>query len=204
MSPANSTPSNPSSHPQSDSDPFDTLLTLEDTLYTSAYSSGQAAGARAGRIEGRLFGLESGFEKFAALGKLHGRSVVWGSRILTAPTTSSSSAAANGEVVETKGEEGLESGEKLPALKPSTRLTSNVTLLHSLTDPDTFSTDNTEEAVADFDDRVRRAGAKGKVIERIIGETSIEDEARKKGGAGTGNIEDFTAGKGVRSREGEM
>ena len=40
-----------------------------------------------------------------------------------------------------------------------------------MTDPQTFDTANTEEAAADFDDRFKRAGAKAKVIERIVGET---------------------------------
>jgi hypothetical protein len=62
-------------------DPFDDLLTLEDTLYTAAYDLGVSDGAHAGRIEGRIFGLEKGFEKFAELGQLHGRSVIWGSRL---------------------------------------------------------------------------------------------------------------------------
>jgi hypothetical protein len=77
-------------HTQEDlSDPFDTLLTLEDTLYTTAYSLGVSDGAHAGRIEGRIFGLEKGFDKFAELGQLHGRSVVWGARLPSlTPSTS--------------------------------------------------------------------------------------------------------------------
>jgi hypothetical protein len=51
--------------PPSNSDPFDSVLNLEDDLYTSAYALGAADGSRAGRVEGRIFGLEKGFEKFA-------------------------------------------------------------------------------------------------------------------------------------------
>ncbi|KZM25111.1 uncharacterized protein EKO05_0007259 [Ascochyta rabiei] len=133
-------------------DPFDDLLTLEDTLYTTAHDQGVADGARAGRIEGRIFGLERGFEKFAALGELHGRGSVWGSRIPSTASTSPSSSLP-------------------PLATTSTRLLSNITLLYHLTDPPTFSTANTEISVADFDDRFKRAGAKAKVIERIVGET---------------------------------
>jgi hypothetical protein len=152
-------------------DPFDSLLTLEDTLYTSAYTAGSNAGSRAGRIEGRVFGLEQGFEKFATLGELHGRSVVWGSRALANNASTSTSATKTGEG------KGVES--KMPTFQPSsTRLLNNITLLHSLTDPETFSTQNTEEAVADFDDRVRRAGAKAKVVERIVGENKAAESAK--------------------------
>lgn len=147
-------------------DPFDTLLTLEDTLYTAAYDLGVSDGAHAGRIEGRIFGLEKGFEKFAALGELHGKSVVWGSRLPgLAPKT--------GEVEEEGGE------KKIPALPKNERLKNNTTLLHSLTDLETFDTANTEEAVADFDDRFKRAGAKAKVIERIVGESDAVASSSK-------------------------
>lgn len=136
-------------------DPFDSLLTIEDSLYTTAFAQGASDGARAGRIEGRVFGLEKGFEKFAALGELHGRSVVWGARLPS--------------LVQQPGN--VEPSTKtLPNLAQNTRLRNHVTMLHSLTDPLTFSTDNTEDAVADFDDRLKRAGAKAKVIERSIGE----------------------------------
>ncbi|KAL1797180.1 hypothetical protein ACET3X_003786 [Alternaria dauci] len=145
----------------SETDPFDDILTLEDTLYTAAYDLGASDGAHAGRIEGRIFGLEKGFEKFAELGHLHGRSVIWGSRLpsLVSTTTANESEKTAPEL------------KKLPLLYKNERLKNNTTLLHSLTDPETFDTANTEEAVADFDDRFKRAGAKAKVIKRIVGET---------------------------------
>jgi hypothetical protein len=186
-------------------DPFDSLLTLEDTLYTSAYTAGSDAGARAGRIEGRVFGLEQGFEKFAKLGELHGRSVIWGARALTSRSVASTPSTAQSETKKVK----------LPPFSTatSTRLVNNITLLHSLTDPETFSTQNTEEAVADFDDRVRRAGAKAKVVERIVGENKMTDSAKspdgmspkRETGAGKGNVkkgddsmEDFAGSRLLR------
>jgi hypothetical protein len=179
-------------------DPFDSLLTLEDTLYTSAYDQGVADGARAGRVEGRIFGLEKGFEKFAELGELHGRSVVWGGRISAFASASSGSSSEN----------------KLPDLPSNSRMHNNVSLLHSLTDLETFSIENTEEAVADFDDRFKRAGAKAKVIERIVGESpsanakspdgssgpgrNVRLEGDKKGKKGDDSIEDFMGSKLLR------
>lgn len=163
--------------PQTNDDPFDDLLTLEDTLYTTAHDQGVADGARAGRIEGRIFGLEKGFEKFAALGELHGRGSVWGARIPT-PTSSSANASPDSSAQSTATAPSTQNATATPHPLPtlpnqSTRLQSNITLLYHLTDPLTFSTSNNETSVADFDDRSKRAGAKAKVIERIIGESSV-------------------------------
>jgi hypothetical protein len=212
--------------PHANDDPFDDLLTLEDTLYTTAHDQGVADGARAGRIEGRIFGIEKGFEKFAELGELHGRGAVWGSRLPAPKTATAASSTASQNPIQatptstspSDPQERPATGTvtQLPAIQnPSSRLQSNVSLLYHLTDPPTFSTANTEVDVADFDDRVKRAGAKAKVIERIIGEPSttastnkdvtspepangkgrnvrLEGPATKKGGKkGDDNMEDF-------------
>lgn len=179
-------------------DPFDSLLTLEDTLYTSAYTHGVADGALAGRIEGRIFGLEKGFEKFAELGELHGRSVVWGARALTA---TNSTTTTETQVVQ-ENEENEMTG--LPRLPKNPRLANNVTLLHALTDPLTFSTDNTEEAVADFDDRVKRAGAKAKVVERIVGETGTASTAKPPDGSpARGKARNVKLNEGGKGKKGD-
>ncbi|KAF2002626.1 hypothetical protein P154DRAFT_520750 [Amniculicola lignicola CBS 123094] len=248
----------PNPNPDPDPDPFTTLLHLEDTLYTSAYTSGTLAGARAGRIEGRVFGLEKGFEKFAALGVLHGRACVWGGR--TASNSSSKEADRARETVlkpqrpnegamatdELDGGEGQRMGGEaeeveevylkeaeqvclkqteqvhvkehrhhnkppIPPLPPNPRLQKHISTLHALSDPPTFSTSNTEDSVADFDDRFKRAGAKVKVIERIVGETgsvvageTLSDSRTNKAqnGSGSGsagdNFEDFTTSRFLR------
>ncbi|KAF2872663.1 hypothetical protein BDV95DRAFT_570324, partial [Massariosphaeria phaeospora] len=200
----------------SDPDPFTSLLTLEDTLYTTAYTTGTRDGALAGRIEGRIFGLEKGFDKFASLGALHGRACVWGARISVSRTPESSSTSGVGkEHAEADDDVNEHPKRSLNALPHNPRLTNNIHLLHALTDPLTFSTANTEDGVADFDDRVKRAGAKAKVIERIIGETadatttaSTGSPSRGKGrgvkvaggeaasgGLGGDNMEDFTGSR---------
>ncbi|KAF1942372.1 hypothetical protein EJ02DRAFT_311658, partial [Clathrospora elynae] len=196
-------------------DPFDTLLTLEDTLYTTAYTAGTTAGALSGRIQGRIFGLEKGFESFTALGELHGRSVVWGGRL---PSLSAQKLGEE-QKLEKHGKVEENEARKLSTLPLNSRLQNNITLLHALTDPDTFDTANTEEAVADFDDRFKRAGAKAKVIERIVGESGTtsaskshdESPARGKGGPvrvvgegkkmgkkGDDSIEDFAGSRLLR------
>jgi hypothetical protein len=179
-------------------DPFTSILHLEDDLYTTAYTTGAADGAKAGKIEGRIFGLEKGFEKFAALGVLHGRSVVWGARL---PRSSSSPKKGNQGGIEEELEKAIKKDGKgkvedvsmpekvkptregeeipenvLPPLPSLSRLPPHITLLHSLTDLATFSTENSEEAVADLDDRYKRGQSKAKLVELLIKEPSSADK----------------------------
>ncbi|KAF2204722.1 hypothetical protein GQ43DRAFT_437702 [Delitschia confertaspora ATCC 74209] len=199
-------------HQPSNDDPLESLLHLEDTLYTAAYTLGSQDGAHAGRIEGRIFGLEKGFEKFTSLGELHGRSVVWGSRIpqfsKIVPKGDRNKEVARGldgkvasEEVQEKEKETQEDTSSLPPLPYNTRLHSHITLLYHLTDPTTFSTLNTEDAVADYDDRFRRAGAKAKVIERLIGETA-ETKGGSGGPAGERDVEEGV-GAELKGRSGD-
>lgn len=199
--------------PQTEQDPFDTLLILEDTLYTSAYDLGARDGARAGRIEGRVFGLEKGFEKFTAMGVLHGRACVWGSRL---PTTASHAISPSQnwnkkdsdpalgrkkkeeekeelakDTEETKVDQSLvENTIPLPSLPKNPRLEKHISTLHGLTDPLTFSTENTEDSVADFDDRFKRGSAKAKIIERIVNEDTTTSDAAGEGEDGSGAARD--------------
>ena len=159
-------------------DPFDSLLSLEETYYAEGLALGIADGERSGRIEGRLFGLEKGFEKFTAMGRLNGRAQVWTGRL----------ASESGSGVELKGSE---------------RLRKHVERLAELTDPESLETKNDEAAVSEFDERVAGAKAKATLIARIVGE--VDDGQTGSGGAEdevprpassktnpTGEMEDFT------------
>ncbi|OCK94000.1 DUF1715-domain-containing protein [Cenococcum geophilum 1.58] len=156
-------------------DPFESVLDLEETYYQEGYDLGVADGSRAGRIEGRVFGIEKGFEKFAAMGMLHGRAAVWASRLPRkkeqGKDNERKATIAQDEVTSKDGV--VISG--LPPLAVNPRLERHIQTLFALVEPDTFSTENTEESVADFDDRLKRAGAKAKVIERIVGEGDVDD-----------------------------
>ncbi|PHH85682.1 hypothetical protein CDD83_73 [Cordyceps sp. RAO-2017] len=133
-------------------DPLDDVLHLEDRFYRDGYQQGLDDGARAGRVEGRCFGMQRGFDKFLEAGRLAGKALVWANRMPPPPTSSSPGAAA------------------LPPLAAgNARLERNVRLLYGLVEPDTLSTQNTDEAVNDFDDRVKRAQGKARVVERMIG-----------------------------------
>ena len=187
------------------SDPFDSLLSLEEQYYTEGYSLGVADGSRAGRIEGRIFGLEKGFDKFLELGRLGGRVTVWNSR-LPLPTQLSSTTDAISEA--------RENALKVPPLNGNERLRKHIKRLCDLTDPEVISTENSEDAVAEFDDRLKDAKAKATLISKIVGEDSSaseESSPRKGAGSGvqikeagkvgaTGEMEDFMGLPGAKSK----
>lgn len=214
-------------------DLFDSLFSLEETFYREGYELGLADGKRAGLIEGRLTGLERGFEKFAQMGRLHGKCVIWAGRLPSSrkrrigscsPSDQKSGVGGEGEYMATEEEEEEkgERGEKeskentnddsaiereqkqtstlptssnpkdhLPPSPPTPtptptpppllllssnndrknpRLHKHILTLYALVEPASLSIQNTEAAVSDFDDRLRRAEGKVKVIERITGE----------------------------------
>lgn len=79
-----------------------------------------------------------------------------------------------------KEEEGL-----LPLLpNNNTRLEKHITTLFALVETETLAKENTDEAVNDFDDRLKRAQGKAKIVERMVGEVSSE---RKKGSSAVGS-----------------
>ncbi|KAL2114371.1 hypothetical protein VUR80DRAFT_8061 [Thermomyces stellatus] len=144
-------------------DLFDDALSLEETLYKEGYDRGTADGARAGRLEGRSVGMGKGFEKFVESGRLYGRSVVWANRL---PSTAPSQGLASTGAAE------------LPRLPQNARLAKNVETVHALMEPGTLSTENSDEAVQDFDERLRRAQGKARIIERAIAGRASKDEGK--------------------------
>lgn len=168
--------SHPAAMPASP-DPFDDILNLEERFYQDGYDQGVADGAQAGRIEGRSFGMQKGFEKFLESGRLASRAVVWANRVpsatgvnrdqkaddVTAAAVSSDPAATSSAT----GDAGAEKSCTLPSLPGNARLDKNVKMLYALVEPDTLSTQNADEAVQDFDDRLKRAQGKAKVVERM-------------------------------------
>ncbi|KIW05103.1 uncharacterized protein PV09_03660 [Verruconis gallopava] len=137
---------------------FDEILNLEENYYREGYCLGVEDGERAGRIEGRTFGLEKGFEKFFEMGRLHGKSQIWNKRLPMAYPK--------------KAEGGEAESHELTLLPDNERLAKHIRTLDSLTDLESLSTENNEDSVSDFDDRLNRAIAKIKVIENIIGDRS--------------------------------
>lgn len=144
-------------------DPFDHVLNLEERYYEQGYAQGYEDGFQAGKVEGRSVGLKKGYEKFVEAGRLQGKAVVWANRL----------AAATATVPEAS------SSSSLPPLPPAVapRLRKNVAALYALVEPGTLSTENTDEAVNDFDDRVKRAQGKLRVVERAVGEETDRPSA---------------------------
>jgi hypothetical protein len=167
-------------------DPFDDLLSLEDEFYKEGYDLGITDGDREGLVEGRLFGLKQGFEKYAAMGKLHGRAMIWAGRL---PSSNIGIAVDDEEV----GEQNLmkpseepsvnerevrdTSCQRVPDLPKSARLENHVRTLYALTEPVSLSTENSEEAIQDFEERLHQAEAKVRIIEKLAGESSPNEDA---------------------------
>lgn len=170
-------------------DLFDGLLGLEEQFHNEGYQLGIEDGSKAGRIEGRVFGLERGFEKYVEMGKLHGRSLVWNGRheglreandACHRPVTKSSNGLA-----------ALPQDRRVPDLPANARLEKHLRVLYALTEPDSLSTENGDDSVSDFDDRMKRAQGKIKIIERLIGEDSMVHAAAQVSNSNDGqNIED--------------
>jgi len=169
-----------------DDDPFDNLLNLEDQYYREGYDLGVKDGSRAGLVEGRLFGIEKGFEKYAAMGRLHGQAIVWAGRLPTSPTEDEAARQHPDEehVMKPPGDTNIEtpgsklndkqatSSSALPDLPATVRLEKHIRTLYALVEPSSLSTQNDEESVSQFDDRLKRAQGKVKIIEKLIGEVS--------------------------------
>ncbi|KAL7804969.1 hypothetical protein V8C44DRAFT_342059 [Trichoderma aethiopicum] len=145
-------------------DPLEDVFNLEGRFYTQGYNQGVEDGARAGRIEGRSFGMEKGFEKFLESGRIAGKALVWANRLPKAQTATQQTDPSSA----TLPEKGAQETCALPPLPNNPRLVKNVKLAYALVEPDTLSTENSDEAVQDFDDRVKRAQGKVKIIERML------------------------------------
>ncbi|PGH03865.1 hypothetical protein GX51_03853 [Blastomyces parvus] len=187
-----------------DHDLLDSLLDLEEGFYKEGYEQGATDGARSGYGEGSVFAVEKGFEKFQEIGRLYGKAIVWAKRLpgdhgfLHLPSTStatslpdtsaasstSSSSKAQGADRDNDKVDSLNLGSThtpaplLPALPPlprNSRLEKHIASLLSLVDPLALSMENSEDAVEDFDERLKKALAKVKLIERILGEQNSSD-----------------------------
>lgn len=169
--------------PDEDEDIFDSLFHLEDSYYNEGYRLGVEDGSRTSRIEGRLFGLEKGFEKFFEMGRLNGRACVWAARMPqkatieersldqdSLPKNASQSITAGTVSSNPISEESL----RVPSFPPNSRLEKHISTLYALSEPESLSTENTEEAVSDFEDRFKRAHSKAKVIENIVKEKEVD------------------------------
>lgn len=204
---------------QQEDDLLSSILDLEGTFYNEGYESGVADGKRAGLIEGRAFGLEKGFQKHLAMGQLYGRAVVWSGRL---PPSQVDDGVENDDKRIQKVPDGKLKSESqgetpggsilhppdcpsesnlLPILPHNSRLEKHVRTLYALAERSSISIQNTEDAVADFEDRLRRAEGKMKIIQKLTGETYLSEVTNEEGSptrksqkmSQTGSIEDTSS-----------
>lgn len=195
--------------------PLDNILTLEDQYYREGYDLGLTDGSHAGKLEGRATGLETGFEKFKQMGMLAGKTAVWAGRLArmdsatttTIITTSSRTTPVTTVVaVPSKStpavpasavpEAAIHDDSKAPHAHSNHenqrsslhRLRNHIATLHALSDAQTLSTVNDEDACTAFDDRLKRATAKARVVESIMGDGKVlKEEEEEKSPEKTGN-----------------
>jgi hypothetical protein len=176
-------------------DPFDDLLGLEERFYDEGFQIGTADGEKAGRIEGRVFGLEKGFEKYVEAGRLHGRSLVWISRT---PSFKSPSGENQSAILKPASSIPISSqtvlASALPNIPSNSRLEKHLRIVYALTEPPSLSTDNSEDAVSDFDDRLKRAIGRVKMIERLVGEDVLPRNNGQGANAGISNQQNANSG----------
>jgi len=146
---------------------LDSLLTLEDSFYEEGYAQGHRDGLRQSAFESRIFGVEQGFQKAIVMGRLHARARIWSTRIRLLQK--------NAQQTATTGIERTGDVQGLPALTANDRLQRNIENLLVYTEPMTLSPANTDDDVADYDFRLRKALDIVKIIERTIGERDRDD-----------------------------
>lgn len=178
-----------------ESDPFDSLLGLENQFYNEGYDLGVSDGNRAGLIEGRSFGIVKGFEKYVSMGRLQGKAMVWAGRLPGSHGRHDNDLQENHDAGTRRTHEEISvpgsraksahdpprealQRKDVPTLPANSRLEMHIRTLYALAEPGSLSTENSEESVSDFDDRLKRAKGKIKIIEKLIGETDM-DEAHK-------------------------
>jgi hypothetical protein len=181
-----------------ESDPFDDLLSLEDRFYNEGFQLGTTDGVKAGRIEGRVFGLEKGFEKYVEMGILHGKSLVWAGRLSNnhAPTTEVSRfpSGVNSDEAASSFNKDSSPSATLPSLPSNPRLGKHIKILYALTEPVSLSTENSEDTVSDFDDRLKRAIGKAKIVEKLVGEEGFASASGAGANSGLGSRQNANDG----------
>jgi hypothetical protein len=154
---------------------FDEVLDLEEQFYEEGFQQGLTDGVKAGRTEGRTFGLEKGFEKYVESSRLYGKSLIWANCIPKSPNPIvNNKGIAQDTIIQAATTENAAPHSGLKTLPANQRLAKHIKVLHALTESESLSTENTEDAVSDFDDRYKRAQAKAKVIEKLLGDVKGE------------------------------
>ncbi|KAJ8096994.1 hypothetical protein POJ06DRAFT_37702 [Lipomyces tetrasporus] len=161
-------------------DLFDSLLSLESSFYQQGYDEGLNDGLRSGTSEGKQFGLQTGFQRFVSIGILQGRCRVWSE--LGSGKNPSSNAAADLVL--------LGGGRSTKQLQVLTDLVTGI------------PTENTMDAVEDYENRFKRARARAKVVVRLLKDpvpVRLEDDVVQV--LGEGDEETIEDASGIETTE---
>jgi hypothetical protein len=186
-------------------DILDSVLDLEDDSYQAGFDEGRADGLRIGSREAMIFGIETGYQKALEMGKLHGKALMLNACMVDpnpmplGPTGSAPTPSGIGLPSDTHPDDSntFPPMPKLPTIPTNERLKKHVETLLRLTDPSTVPLENTQAAVEEFDDRMRKAVAKAKVIDKLIAEpynVTVSPPAagdRSQASGSSGNIEEL-------------
>lgn len=184
----------------SERDPFDILLDLESAYEARGYTDGLHDGKAQALSSSTLFGIEKGFEKYIVMSRLRFRAEKWARAFdvhvdhntpapAAVPVSSSVGgvnvgADANADMAPAAQGAGVEVGTENSHVH--SRLQKHTATLLKLTSAQTMDYANTDEAIGDFEERLKRAQAKCKVIERMVGTGDPGAVVSK----GNGEIED--------------
>ena len=164
--------------------PLENVLTLEDQYYREGYDLGLADGSHTGKLEGRATGLETGFEKFKQMGMLAGKTSVWAGRLARMDSATRTTSPAIPTTIDDDPKVLITHKKHGSKRSGSHRVRNHIETLHALSDAQTLSTVNDEDACTAFEDRLKRAMAKARVVENIMGDgrTLREKEKEKEKG----------------------
>ena len=132
-------------------DIFEDLYGIEDEFYEQGFKQGLEDGVRQSRVEARIFGIEKGFEKALQFGKVRARALKWQQDL--------------------SDQDPIQADGRDPSKRSSAtdRIQKHIESLIRLVDTETLSLANDDDAVAEFDDRLKKAQSKITVIERLLG-----------------------------------
>lgn len=185
------------------SDILDSVLELEEASYQIGFIEGEADGATAGYEEGKVFGIERGYQKGFEMGRIHGRALMLNA-CLSEPNPMSEDVTGPSPVKTEPPDRATEDHQiasvmsNLPTLAENPRLKKHAETLLKLTNPNTLSVENSDNAVAEFDDRMKKAAAKAKVMSRSLPEpyntivSGDSAETTTRPARGSDNIEELT------------
>jgi len=175
-----------------DGDTLDSLLSLEEQYYNEGYQLGETDGSRAGRIEGYLFGLQKGFEKYAEMGALNARCAIWEARAISGQGQGPKQSVTRSATADIR-------------IEPTSRLIKQIETLADLTEVDFAEIVNDEEQISIFEDELKRAKGKAKIIASMVGDdkdtndVDNDNDIAARTNSNADNFEDFTLPRSLKT-----